>query len=382
MLAHLLARAGINSIIVESRTRAEIEATIRAGVLEQGTAELMAETGLGARLAREGQVHHGIRLRFSNSFHRIDLAALTGRSITIYAQHEVLKDLIAARLDEGGAIVFSANSLTLHDLETDTPSLRYLHHGQEARIACDFIAGCDGAAGPTRHALLGLAPGAAQRLFERAYPFAWFGILVSARPSAPELIYARHERGFALISTRSPAVQRMYFQCDPNDEPDAWSDDRIWNELHARASGPDFRLKEGKIFQKSVIHMHSRVAEPMQFGKLFLAGDAAHVVPPTGAKGLNLAIADAFLLARALSAFYATGRPEFLRAYSPTALARVWRAQHFSWWMTSLFHRFEEAEEFDRRRQLAELEMLVTSQAAQTMLAENYVGLPLVPEER
>jgi len=375
MLAHLLTRAGIDSIIVESRTRVEIETTIRAGVLEQGTVDLMTETGVGRRLAREGQAHHGIQFRFNGTFHRIDLEALTGRSITIYPQHEVLKDLIKARLDEGGAIVFSADSLSLHDLESETPRLRFLHHGATAEIACDFIAGCDGAAGLARLAI----PPAAHRLYDRSYPFAWLGVLIAARPSTPELIYARHERGFALISTRTPAVQRMYFQCDIEDQPEAWSEDRIWTELHARVSGPDFRLKEGKIFQKDIIHMHSRVAEPMQYGKLFLAGDAAHILPPTGAKGLNLAVADAFLLARALAAWYA-GRPEPLRAYSATALARVWRAQHFSWWMTSMLHRFEGANSFDRRRQLAELEMVFDSPAAQVMLAENYVGLPLAPE--
>jgi len=373
MLAHLLARASIDSIVIESRTRAEIEATIRAGVLEQGTVDLMIEAGLGERLAREGQVHHGIRFRFDEGFHRIDLSALTGKSITIYAQHEVLKDLVKARLDAGGPIYFSAQSLSFHDLETETPSLRFLHHGMEAEIACDFIVGCDGASGPARHAI----PLEARRIFEREYPFGWFGVLVAASPSAPELIYASHDRGFALISTRSPEVQRMYFQCDPEESPDTWSEDRIWSELHARVSAPDFRLVEGRIFQKGVIRMRSFVAEPMRHGRLFLAGDAAHIVPPTGAKGLNLAIADAFLLSRALSAFYSAGRRDLIDAYSKMALARVWRAQHFSWWMTSMLHRFDGASDFDRRRQRAELEMMAASPAAQAILAENYVGLPL-----
>jgi len=377
MLSHLLARAGISSIIVENRTRAEIEATIRAGVLEQGTVDLMAETGLGARLLSEGFVHHGISFRFENRFHRIDFSALTGgKAITVYPQHEVLKDLIKSRLDAGGTIFFSADRASLHDLDSDTPSLRFVSDNHAHRLVCDFIAGCDGGTGPARHAI----PDTAHRIFERHYPFGWFGILAAAPPSSPELIYARHERGFALISTRSPTVQRLYFQCDPDTSPDDWSDDRIWAELHTRVSGPDFRLHEGKIFQKGVIHMHSRVAEPMQYRRLFLAGDAAHIVPPTGAKGLNLAIADAFLLSRALAAFYGTGRHDLLDTYSTTALHRVWRAQHFSWWMTAMLHRFNDASSFDRRRQLAELEMVATSHAAQTLLAENYVGLPL--EER
>ncbi len=379
MLSHLLARAGISSAIVENRTRAEIEATIRAGVLEQGTVDLMVQTGLGARLLREGFVHHGISFRFESRFHRIDFSALTGgKAITVYPQHEVLKDLIKSRLEAGGTIFFAAEHVSLHDVDTDAPSLRFLYEGEAHRLVCDFIGGCDGGTGPARHAI----PAACQRIFERHYPFGWFGILAAAPPSSPELIYARHERGFALISTRSPTVQRLYFQCDPDTSPDDWSDDRIWAELHARVSGPDFRLHEGKIFQKGVIHMHSRVAEPMQYGRLFLAGDAAHIVPPTGAKGLNLAIADAFLLSRALAAFYATGHRTLLDTYSTTALHRVWRAQHFSWWMTAMLHRFNEATPFDRRRQLAELEMVATSHAAQTMLAENYVGLPYEGEGR
>ena len=371
-LSHLLARAGIASVVIENRTREEIETTIRAGVLEQGTRDLMQENGIGERMQREGVLHHGILLRFDDRFHRIDFSRLTGgKAITVYAQHEVLKDLIKARLEAGGTMFFSADRVSLHGIESTKPSLRFLVDGMEKEIACDFIAGCDGATGTSRQAI----PAGSSNMFERHYPFAWFAILVRSPRSAEELIYARHERGFALIATRTPEIQRLYFQCNPQDPTSAWPDGRIWAELQARVSGPDFRLAEGEIFQKDVIRMRSLVVEPMQHGRLFLAGDAAHIVPPTGAKGLNLAVADAALLARAFAAWY-HGRPDALAAYSRTALRRVWHAQHFSWWMTSMLHRFENASPFDRRRQLAELEMLDASPAAQRLLAENYVGLP------
>ena len=375
LLSHLLHRAGIDSVILETRSRDAIEGTIRAGVLEQGTVDLMVETGVGARLQREGFVHHGIELRFAGHGHRIDFPSLTGgRVITVYAQHEVLKDLIAARLDAGADLRFETAVKAVQDVGTDRPVVRYAgKDGVEHELACDFVAGCDGSYGVCRSAI----PKALHKEYLRIYPFGWFGILARAPQSSDELIYARHPRGFALISTRSPDVQRMYFQCDPNDRVDNWSDDRIWAELHARTEGDGFRLKEGEIFQKNIVPLRSLVCEPMQHGRLFLAGDAAHTVPPTGAKGLNLAANDVFLMSRAITAWYESGATALIEGYSAAALKRVWRAQHFSWWMTSMLHQFADATEFDDRRQLAELELVTSSTAAATVLAQNYVGLPL-----
>jgi p-hydroxybenzoate 3-monooxygenase len=373
MLSHLLHLAGISSVVVESRSREVIEATIRAGVLEQNTVDLMVETGVGERLKREGFEHHGFSFRFAGESRRIDLHGLTGRSVTVYPQHEVLKDLIAARLAAGGGIVFSAREVALRDV-TSSPRVTFIGpNGEAMELAADFIAGCDGSHGPSRDAM----PDGERRDYLRIYPFGWFGILAEAPPSSDELIYARHDRGFALVSTRSPGIQRMYFQCDPAEKVEDWPQERIWAELQERVAGDGFRLKEGPIFQKNVVPMRSYVREPMQYGRLFIAGDAAHTVPPTGAKGLNLAIADVFVLARALERFYASGTMEGLDAYTATALRRIWRAQHFSWWMTSMLHRFEGASEFDQRRQLAELDMVTSSTAGATMIAENYAGLPL-----
>ena len=373
MLSHLLQLAGISSVVVESRSRDVIEATIRAGVLEQNTVDLMVETGVGERLKREGFEHHGFSVRFAGESRRIDLYGLTGRSVTVYPQHEVLKDLIATRLAAGGEIVFSAREVALHEV-TSSPRVTFIAPDGEAReLAADFIAGCDGSYGPSREAM----PAGERHDFVRIYPFGWFGILAEAPPSSEELIYAHHERGFALVSTRSPGVQRLYFQCDPAEKVEDWSPDRIWAELQTRVAGNGFRLKEGPIFQKGVVPMRSYVREPMQHGRLFIAGDAAHTVPPTGAKGLNLAVADVFVLARALERYYRSDNADGLEAYTPTALRRIWRAQHFSWWMTSMLHRFEDASEFDVRRQLAELDMVTASKAAATTIAENYAGLPL-----
>jgi p-hydroxybenzoate 3-monooxygenase len=376
LLSHMLHLRGIESVIVESRSRAAIEATIRAGVLEQGTVDLMTEIGAGERLKREGFVHHGFEFRFAGRGHRINLYDLTGgRVITVYAQHEVLKDLIQLRLATGGQILFEAKATSVEDVTSDRPRIRFTtREGEPQELSCDFVAGCDGSHGVSRAAI---PQGAVRHDYFRVYPFGWFGILAKAPPSSDELIYARHERGFALVSTRSPAVQRLYFQCDPEDSVDNWPDERIWGELEARLAGEGFRLKQGEIFQKGIIPMRSFVAEPMQHGRLFLAGDAAHSVPPTGAKGLNLAAADVHVLARALSAFYRTRATDLLAAYSATALRRVWRAQHFSWWMTSMLHRFPDATDFDLRRQLAELDLVTTSRAAATTVAENYVGMPL-----
>ncbi len=374
MLSHLLHLRGIESVIIERRTRAEIEATIRAGVLEQSTVDLMTETGVGERLKREGFVHQGIEIRFSGRGHRINFYELTGgRVITVYAQHEVLKDLVKARLGAGGQILFGAQATSVDDVASETPKVRFTSEGEDRELACDFLAGCDGSHGVARAGI----PETARKDYFRTYPFAWFGILAKAPPSSDELIYTNHERGFTLVSTRSPQVQRLYFQCDPSDSVENWSGDRIWAELQARTAGGGFRLNEGEIFQKGIIPLRSFVCEPMQHGRLFLAGDAAHAVPPTGAKGLNLAVADVHVLARAIGSWYASGATDLLEAYSATALRRVWRAQHFSYWMTSMLHRFHEGGDFDHRRQLAELDLLTGSPAAQTVLAQNYVGLPL-----
>jgi p-hydroxybenzoate 3-monooxygenase len=373
LLSHLLHLQGIDSVVLETRSRVEIEATIRAGVLEQGTMDILNQSGIGVRMQCEGVVHHGFELAFGGQRHRIDLTDLTGRSITLYAQHEVIKDLVAARLAADGQIIFDVSDVALHQLDTDMPVLTYQHAGEPRRLKADFVIGCDGFHGVSRPAM----PSTHRQDFQRIYPFGWFGILVDAPPSSDELLYAQHERGFALVSTRSPKVQRLYFQCDPQDDVNHWSDDRIWSELNARLSNHDgWQLKEGKIFQKNIIGMRSFVSTPMQHGRLFLAGDAAHIVPPTGAKGLNLAVSDVRLLARALDRFYATGKQDDLNAYTDTALKRIWRAEHFSWWMTSMLHTFNDASPFERQLQRAELDYVVTSRAAATALAENYVGLP------
>ena len=375
LLAHLLQQRGIASEVLETRSREEIEATLRAGVLEQGTVDLLDESGVGARMRREGMRHEGVILRFEGQSHRIPLSELTGgRAITVYAQHEVIRDLVKARLDAGGSIRFGVRDVSLLDLDTRLPKLRF--HGADGAVQeldCDYVAGCDGFHGVSRPSI----PSRLRREYTRVYPFGWFGILVEAPAATEELIYAYHERGFALVSTRSPQIQRLYLQCDPNDQPANWPDARVWEELHARLAGGDgFRLTEGRIFQKGVIAMRSFVVEPMQHGRLFLAGDAAHIVPPTGAKGLNLAVADVRVLAQALAEFYASGNPGLLERYSETALRRVWRAEHFSWWMTSMLHHFHDETPFHQRLQLSQLRYVAASRAAATMLAENYVGLP------
>ncbi|HLX79451.1 MAG TPA: 4-hydroxybenzoate 3-monooxygenase [Burkholderiales bacterium] len=375
LLAHLLHLRGIESVVLETRSREEIEATLRAGVLEQGTVDLLNESGVGERMRREGMRHEGVILRFGGRSHRIHLSELTGgRSITVYAQHEVIRDLVKARLDAGGRILFDVKDVSLLDLDTQLPKLRFHdREGAVPEIDCDYIAGCDGFHGVSRPSI----PSRMRREYTRVYPFGWFGILVEAPPATEELIYAYHERGFALVSTRSPQIQRLYLQCNPNDEAGNWPDARIWEELHARlASGDGWRLTEGRIFQKGVIAMRSFVTESMRYGRLFLAGDAAHIVPPTGAKGLNLAVADVRVLAQALAGFYASGRTDLLEQYSDTALRRVWRAEHFSWWMTSMLHYFHDESPFHHRLQLSQLQYVASSRAAATMLAENYVGLP------
>jgi p-hydroxybenzoate 3-monooxygenase len=375
LLSHLLHLEGIDSVVLERRSREGLETTVRAGVLEHGTAGLLKEVGIGERMEREGSVHHGIELRFDSRGHRIDFADLTdGLSITIYGQQEVVKDLVRARLEAGGEVLFEAEAASVDDLDTESPRIRFFRDGEEEEISCDYVAGCDGSLGICRTGI----PEKARTEYTRTYPFGWFGILVEGPPSTEELIYTLHDRGFALVSTRSPEVQRLYFQCDPQDDVEKWPDERIWDELSTRLATHDgWELTGGRIFQKDIVQMRSFVCEPMQHGRLFLAGDAAHIVPPTGAKGMNLAVADIRVLAHALTEFYRSGDKSLLDAYSETCLRRVWRAQRFSWWMTSMLHRFDSSDAFQLKVQQAELDYVTTSRAAATTIAENYVGAAL-----
>jgi p-hydroxybenzoate 3-monooxygenase len=373
MLSHLLHLQGIESIVLESRSQEYIEQRVRAGVLEKATADLLVESGVGARLQREGLIHHGIELRFGGAGHRIDFKDLTGgKSITIYAQHEVIKDLVAARVARGGKIFFDAEAVSISHLDGDA-KIHFQHGGQSETLACDFIAGCDGFHGICRTAM----PAGILRIHERVYPFAWLGILAKVPPASDELIYTYHDRGFALLSMRSPEISRLYLQCDPEENIADWSDDRIWTELRTRMATRDgWKLADGPVLQKGITPMRSVVAEPMRYGKLFLLGDAAHIVPPTGAKGLNLAVADVRVLTCALVDFYKDGKSERLERYSETCLRRVWKVQRFSWWMTSMLHRFPNEDSFQHHLHLAELDYVTSSRAAATALAENYVGLP------
>jgi len=380
LLSHLLHLQGVESIVVEARSRQYVEDRVRAGVLEQGTADLMIETGVGERLKREGLVHYGVELRFGGLGHRIDFKELAnGRGIFVYPQNKVVADLFDARLAAGGQIFFEADEVSVHDFGgasgPELPKIRFRANGQAQEIECDYIAGCDGFHGVCRPSI----PTGALKVFERIYPFGWLGILAEAPPSSEELIYACHERGFALLSMRSPEISRLYIQCTPDEDINDWPDDRIWQELHTRLATADgkWKLTEGPILQKGVTGMRSFVVEPMQYGRLFLAGDAAHIVPPTGAKGLNLAASDVVVLARALKEFYASGRKDLIENYSKTCLRRIWKAQRFSWWMTSMLHLFDTDNAFDRRRQLAELDYVTSSRAGSQTLAENYVGLPM-----
>ncbi len=374
VLSHLLHLQGIESVVIENRSRQYVEERVRAGVLEQGTVDLLSEMGVGERMKREGLVHYGIELRFEGRGHRIDFQELTrGKGITIYAQHEVLKDLNNARIATGGHVYFEVEDVSVHDLNDAKPKIRYRKDGSGHELVCDFIAGCDGSHGICRPSI----PAGVLTEYEREYPFGWLGILADAPPSTKELIYAYHDRGFALHSMRTPQIGRLYLQCDPDEDIDAWSDQRIWKELQTRLGSEGWELTEGPVLQKGITGMRSYVVEPMQYGRLFLAGDSAHIVPPTGAKGLNLAVADVQVLARALARYYATGSESLLNEYSRSCLRRVWKVQRFSWWMTSMLHRFPDENPFDRRRQLAELDYVTSSQAAAKALAENYVGLPM-----
>jgi p-hydroxybenzoate 3-monooxygenase len=372
MLAQLLQLQGIEAVVLEARSREHVEQRIRAGVLEQGTVDLLDAAGVGERMRREGLVHHGVELQFGGERHRIPLSELAGgRTIVVYGQTEVVKDLIAARLGSGAPLLFDVSGATVHELDSERPVIRYEHDGRPQELECDFIAGCDGFHGICRATI----PEAALRTYARDYPFGWLGILAAVAPSSEELIYAHHERGFALHSLRSPELSRLYIQCRPDEDIGEWPDERIWEELQLRLGLDGWTLAEGPVLEKGVTGMRSFVAEPMRYGRLYLAGDAAHIVPPTGAKGLNLAIADVRILAEALASWHATGSHALLDAYSETCLRRVWRAEHFSWWMTSMLHRSPDGDPFEQKLQLSQLRHVVSSRAAATVLAENYVGL-------
>jgi p-hydroxybenzoate 3-monooxygenase len=375
LLSHLLAARGIESVVLEDRSRDHVEHRVRAGVLEQGSVDTLVAAGLGERMKREGALHAGIEIRFAGRGHRIDFPSLTGgKRITVYGQQEVVKDIIAARLVAGGLIRFEVSDVTVGDFAAEHPRIAFRRDGEAVELRCDFIAACDGFHGVCRPSM----PPGVLTTHERIYPFGWLGILAECAPASDELIYTHSERGFALLSTRSPTLQRFYLQVDPDDDIANWPDDRIWDELRRRTATADgaFTLPEGPIVQKAITPMRSFVAEPMRHGRLFFAGDAAHIVPPTGAKGMNLAVADVRNLAAAIGAFYRTRDAALLDGYSGLCLRRVWKAQRFSWWMTTMLHRNPADTSFDRHRQLAELDYLTSSEAAMRSLAENYVGLP------
>ena len=369
VLARLLERAGIESVVLESRSRRYVEQRIRAGVLEQGTVDLLDELEVSERLRREGLVHHGIWLRFEGENHYVPMTELTGRSITVYGQQEVVKDLIAARLESGLPLLFEAEATAIGGIE-ERPAIRFRVDGSEEELECDVVAACDGFHGVCRPAI----PAGVLTEYSREYPFGWLGILAEAAPASDELIYAWNDEGFALHSMRTPRISRLYLQCAPDEDLGAWPDDRIWERLQARLGlGPEFR---GPILERGVTQMRSFVCEPMQHGRLFLAGDAAHIVPPTGAKGMNLAIRDVAVLADALRRFYADGDESGLAAYSERCLRRVWRAEHFSWFMTSMLHRSPSGDPFEAKLQLSQLRYVTTSESQARALAENYVGFP------
>jgi p-hydroxybenzoate 3-monooxygenase len=374
LLSRLLGLAGIDTVVLEKRTPEYLRARVRAGLLEEGTVALLTRAGVGARLLRERLTHDGVEIAFDGRRHRIDLKGLTGTSVSIYGQAEIQKDLMADHGVSGGNIVFEAEDVSLRGLMSDKPRLRYHSGGEAHEIVCDFIAGCDGFHGVSRQAI----PQDVIRVYERVYPFGWLGILSDTRPVNHELIYCNHERGFALCTMRSMTRSRYYLQVSADEDVADWPDERFWSELRRRIpADAATMLESGPSLEKSVAQLRSFVAEPMRYGRLFLAGDAAHIVPPTGAKGLNLAAADVRFLSEAFIAHYRSGHGELLDGYSARCLARVWKAQRFSWWMTALTHRFPEASGFERRAQAAELSYLAGSTAAQTVLAENYVGLAI-----
>jgi p-hydroxybenzoate 3-monooxygenase len=372
MLARLLHLQGIESIIIENRSRDYIENRIRAGLIEHWAADFLVDVGVGSRMQREGMLHWGINVGINGDLHRLDFKKLVNKRVTIYGQQEVVKDLVERRISDGAPLLFEVDDVTVHDLKTQKPKIRFRHDGRTQEIDCDFIAGCDGFHGVCRPSI----PDGVLTVFERDYPFGWLGILSESPPPDHELIYSYTDRGFALYTMRSPSLARLYLQCDHDEEIEAWPDNRIWDELHKRLGGAR-KLAEGKMLQKGITPMRSFVVEPMQYGRLFLAGDSAHIVPPTGAKGMNLAFADVVMLSRALDAHYKNKSNDQLENYSTTCLRRVWYAQRFSWWMTQSMHRFPNESAFDRRRQLSDLDYLTSSTAAATSLAEQYVGLPV-----
>jgi len=372
MLARLLRLQGIDSIIIENRTEVYIYNRIRAGLIEHWAADLITDVGAGERMKHESLLHWGINLGRNGELHHIDFKHLVDKRVTIYGQQEVVKDLIALRRANGGPLLFEVDQVSVHDFDTDRPKIRFTHEGKPQEIECDFIAGCDGFHGICRPSL----PEGTVRVFERDYPFGWLGILSESPPPDEELVYSYTDGGFALYTMRSPTLSRLYLQCDHDEDIKNWPDSRIWEELHKRLGGAR-KLQEGKMLQKGITPMRSFVAEPMQYGRLFLAGDSAHIVPPTGAKGMNLAFADVVYMSRAFDAFYKSRRNDLLDSYTRTCLRRVWKAQRFSWWMTQLMHVFPDDTPFDRRRQLADLDYIVSSETAARSLAEQYVGLPL-----
>jgi p-hydroxybenzoate 3-monooxygenase len=372
VLGRLLSAAGVESVILEARDRTYVEQRVRAGLLEPGTVDVLAQCGVGGRLHREGMPQDRFDLRFSGRSHRVEVAELTGRRMTVYGQSEVVKDLIAARLDEGAPLLFEAEDVRLHDVDNASPHVTFRHDGGEQRLDCDFVAGCDGFHGVSRSAI---APDRL-RVVEHLYPFSWLGILAQIAPPANELVYTRHDDGLALLTLRTPERTRLYIQCAADDQLENWPEERIWQTLRQRLATDDgFELRDGPVLEKGFTHLRSFVAEPMQYGRLFLAGDAAHIVPPAGAKGLNLAIADVKALGAALTSFFASGDETLLGSYSATCLRRVWQTQRFSWFMTSLLHRFPGADEFERRLQVAQLEQIVTSPETQMSFVNSYLGV-------
>ncbi|MEI9803722.1 MAG: 4-hydroxybenzoate 3-monooxygenase [Pseudolabrys sp.] len=372
MLAHLLRLQGIESIIIENRSRDYIENRIRAGLIEDWAANFLTEIGLGERMNRESMVHWGNYIGINGDLHRLDFKKLVGKRVTIYGQQEIVKDMVARRLADDAPLLFEVDDVSVHDLGAKKPNIRFTYEGKAQQIDCDFIAGCDGFHGICRPSF----PDGVLTAYDRDYPFGWLGILADSPPPDHELIYSYTDRGFALYTMRSPTVSRLYLQCDHDEDIANWPDARIWEELHTRLGGAR-KLAEGNILQKGITPMRSFVCEPMQYKRLFLAGDSAHIVPPTGAKGMNLAFADVVYLSRALDAHYKANRDDLLEGYSTTCLRRIWKAQRFSWWMTQIMHRFPHETAFDRRRQLADLDYLIGSEAAAKSLAEQYVGLPL-----
>ncbi len=374
LLGQLLHRAGIDAVVIEKHTAEHVLGRIRAGVLEQGTVDVLDIAGVAKRLHSEALTHGGVEIRGSDRSCRVPFQELIGKTVTIYGQTEMTRDLMDARATSGAPTAYEAESVAVHDVDSESPAVSYVHAGKPQRLECDFIAGCDGSHGVSRRSI----PSAALTVYERVYPFGWLGVLADVAPAWGELIYATSPRGFALASMRSPTRVRCYVQCSLDDHVDQWSDERFWEEFKQRI-GPEIaaRMTIGPSIEKSIAPLRSFVAEPMRYGRLFLAGDAAHIVPPTGAKGLNLAASDVFYLYEALLAFYRQGATRALDGYSARALHRVWQAVRFSWWMTTLLHRFPNEDAFGSRTRRAELEYLFDSLAAQRAFAENYVGLPL-----